>query len=898
MGTVHRSTPSPALLEGKFRPQLGAGAQIARSRLAVPAALVGPARCVAVVAPTGYGKTTLMAQWHATLAAAPSAPSAQVCVAWLNLDANDNDPPRLLKYLYGALGKCVPALATAAALEITQTAAVPVVLEELGVRLASLGRPVILFIDDAHVLANPAAVEILDWILGRAGNDLRTVVGSRQAVGGATAELRVRRQLLEIDQRALAFDAEETRDFCVSRLARHVDARSLATLRERTEGWPAAVELLTLALNDAPDPGRLIAEFTASERGVLEYLSATVFGRLPPEQRALAHGLAQFDRFCAELAVAALGGGASQSSFAELQHRQLFLIPLDAQGRWFRFHHLVADYLRRHDPRGRADIAESLTRAGQWLFEHGVVDDAIDCAVRACQWELACTWLALAAEDTAQRLGDGANLLRWVPAIPRTVLDRYPLVRLSHVFSLLFNRSAATVFERELADLEALAARMASEGTTDPQSLDALRCALPALRMMWHGLRDDAAGLRAQAEQWLVAWPDAPLHYRGDVCNVAAFGCKSEGDIEAGLRHCDAGEAAHARDGGQFGVSWSRVLRSLLLLKRGDFRGALAAAEAGLQHVQDHLYGHPEHAAYLQAVRAGVLYDFDDVAGAAQALEAHPDALEDRGSSDFLLLTYLTRARLQFEAGRAEEGFAALQLGRRLGMQRDLPRVSVTLAGEECIWLCRLGQTAAALDLARSQDFDRTMHPRYDVVADKAARVAPRLLMSVQPEMAVAQLGPALVRAMEKGFHHRRVELLILQAGALLRCGRAAEAMESWRVALELGERQGYRRVFLDDFDIVSILNHAARGQGGLRVPAWLKPAVGSSAARHDETLTRKELRILKYLETGASNREIAGSLFVSEGTLKWHLHNVYRKLGCRNRSGAVANARKRGLLG
>ena len=155
--------------------------------------------------------------------------------------------------------------------------------------------------------------------------------------------------------------------------------------------------------------------------------------------------------------------------------------------------------------------------------------------------------------------------------------------------------------------------------------------------------------------------------------------------------------------------------------------------------------------------------------------------------------------------------------------------------------------------------------------------------------MAIAQLGPALVRATEKGFHHRRVELLILHAAALLRCGRPAEALQSWRVALEVGERFGYRRVFLDDIDIVTTLSHAARGHDGIRLPAWLKASPARTVARFDEALTRKELRILKHLETGASNREIADSLFVSEGTLKWHLHNIYRKLECRNRSGAIS---------
>ncbi|HEX9208250.1 MAG TPA: LuxR C-terminal-related transcriptional regulator [Steroidobacteraceae bacterium] len=886
--------PSPSLLEGKFRPQLGAREQVARVRLAPPASLLqGPVKCVTVVAPTGYGKSTLMAQWHAALAGSHA---VGIAAAWLNLDTNDNDPARLLRYLYGALGKCVPSLAVAGALEVSQTANLSVILEELSVRLADHGQPVVLFLDDAHVITNPEAAGIFEWLLGNAGTELRCVIGSRQAVPWSTAELRVRGQLLEIDQRALAFDDEEARRFCSSRLAQALDLRALDQLLEKTEGWPAAMELLTLALNESQDPSGLIADFATTERGVLEYLSEAVFGRLPAEQRQLVHELAQFDRFCAELAAVALGTGSPHALFADLLRKQLFMIPLDRQGKWFRFHHLVGDYLRRHDPRGAAAICASLTAGGRWLFEQGMVDDGIDCAVRAQEWDLACRWLVRAAEDSAQRLGDGANLLRWIPAIPREVLDRYPLIRLSHVFSLVFNYDAKEV-ERELADLESLAGRLAADPTADRAAVDELLCALPAERMMWQGLRDDATGLRVGAEQWLARWPQARPHYRGDVLNVAAYACKTDGDIDAALDYCDRGEAAHAADHGQFGISWSRVLRALLLLKRGDFRGAIVAADSGLQHVQEHLHGHPEHAAYLQAVRAGVLYEFDEIAAATQAMEAHPDALDDRGIADFMLLTYLTRARLQFRAGRADAGLAALQLGRKLGLRQGLQRVSVTLAGEECVWLCRLGQMPAAIELARAQDFDRTMHPHHGVVADKAARVAPRLLLAEQPEMAVAQLGPALVRATEKGFQHRRVELLLLHAAALLRCGRTPEALQSWRIALELSERLGYRRVFLDDLDIVGTLNHAARGHEGIRVPPWLKASPAKTATRIDEALTRKELRILRYLETGASNREIAGSLFVSEGTLKWHLHNVYRKLGAKNRSGAVAAARRQGLL-
>ena len=890
--------PNPSLLESKFQPQLGPRTQVNRMRLAVPEALLqGSARAVSVVAPTGYGKTTLMAQWHGTLS---SEQPARVDVAWLNLDENDNDPPRLLRYLYAALGRCVPALASNAVPEISRTTNLSVILEDLSLRLAAHGRPVVLFLDDLHVISDGEAARTLEWLLRYAGTHLRFVVGSRQALGGSQAELRLRGQLIEVDQRALAFNDEEARRFCASRLAHALEPAALARLLEKTEGWPAAMELLTLALNDAPDAGRLIADFATSERGVLEYLGDAVFGRLPPAQRTLAHELGQFDRFCVDLAAAALGHRTPDVQLADLQRRHLFMIPLDRQGRWFRFHHLVREYLRRQDPRDAATIDASLVAGGHWLFDNGMVDDAIDCAVRARHWDLACRWLQSAAEDSAQRLGDGANLLRWIAAIPHEVLDRHPLIRLSHVFSMSFSlafRQNVEDFEREIARLEALAHTLSQDPAADRAVVDELLCALPLQRIMWESLHDNAAGLREGTEAWLAAWPHARARYRADMLNVAAFACKTSGDIEAGLDYCRRGESLQERDHSQFGVAWSKTIRALLFLKRGDFHAALRAAEEGLAHIRGQLHGHPEQLAYHQGVRAAVLYEFDDVAGANQALEAIPDALDDRGVADFVLLTHLTRARLQFREGRADAGLAVLQLGRRLGQRRGLPRVSVTLAGEECVWLCRLGRHGAALDLARAQDFDRTLHPQYGMTADKAARVAPRLLMAEQPEMAIAQLGPPLVRATEKGFHHRRVELLILHAAALLRAGRSAEAVQSWRLALEAGERFGYRRVFLDDMDIVTTLNHAARGQDGFRPPAWLKPVSARGISPGDEVLTRKELRILGFLESGASNREIADSLFVSEGTLKWHLHNVYRKLGCRNRSGAIAAARRQGLL-
>lgn len=863
-----------------------------RSRLPLPRELTqGSVRLVSVIAATGYGKSTLMAQWFAQA----SAETNYRC-AWLSLDENDNDPARMLRYLFGALAKVIPNMSVDLQAEIAHTISPSVLLEEWSIRLLAQDVPTLLFVDDVHFIVVPETVHLLVWLARQAGPKLRFVVGSRQSIGGGLADMRLRGQLIEIDQRTIAFNAEEARQFCDARLSQLLDIGTFGTLLQKTEGWPAAMELLTLALNDAPDMPQLIADFASSERGVFEYLGDVVFGRIPQVQRRRIHQLAQFDRICAELVGVVCQHPAPDVILADLQRRHLFLTPMDRQGHWFRFHHLVGDYLRRHAQVQSTDIAHTLTVGGQWYFKQGMIDEAIDCLVRAQNWALACDWLLKSAEDVGQRQGMGVNLLRWVPLIPKKYLDIYPQIRLSYLYCLAFKQKQKEV-EGGLDALEDLINNKSAAKKLSLAVIYDLRCAIPTQRMLSNALCDKAANLLVETEAWLAAWPDARARFQCDALNLAAFGCKTVGDIDKGLDYCARGRTIQLADLSYFSVSWNYLISGMLFLKRGTYRDAEAASHEGIAFIVEHLFNHPEHHAYHQAILAAVRYEFDDIAGATQALDACPDSLDDTSLVDFTVLKYLSIARMQFHAGQAEAGLNALRLGRKLGQRRHLTRLSVSLAGEECIWLCRLGKYTDALDLARQQGFDRSLYQDYDVIADKAARVGPRLLMNDHPDMAVAQLRPAMERATAMNFHHRRVELLVLQAVALLRCGQSDDALATWQTAIELCVRFGYRRVLLDDATLLAPLLEAARRKGKPVVPAWLHSNAPIAALPLEESLTTKELRILKQLETGASNREIADTFFVSEGTLKWHLHNIYRKLECKNRSGALAAARKRSLL-
>ena len=232
------------------------------------------------------------------------------------------------------------------------------------------------------------------------------------------------------------------------------------------------------------------------------------------------------------------------------------------------------------------------------------------------------------------------------------------------------------------------------------------------------------------------------MRLRGDALNALAWGCKSVGELDAGFAAAREAREVLTRDRSYHGLAWNAIIEAILELKRGDFAAAGASCERGLAVVQEHLSGHRQYAGYLRALLGAIAYEFDDIASAERNVELAAVHVEETGPADILILAYLTQARLQFLRRDASAGFSALRLGRQTGRRRGLRRVDVTLAAEECIWLCRNGEQKDALALATQFGFDRAVFTEPDLIADKASRVGPRLLLAVSPEMAVAQLGP------------------------------------------------------------------------------------------------------------------------------------------------------------
>ena len=365
------------LLATKLRvPRIRPGL-VARPRLVERLEEASDRELVLVSAPAGFGKSTLLAEW----VRATDRP-----VAWLSLDVDDNDPSRFWRYVSAAIGQVHPELAEpgAAMLDAADQRAVQAVVGALVNQLAEHPGELALVLDDYHVIDSPAIHDSVALLLDRLPQGMRVIVAGRSDPPLALASMRAGGQLVEVRARDLRFSPEEATALLLEAWGLDVPEQSLVALVERTEGWVTGLQLAALSLRGTSDPVRLVAGFTGSHRYVLDYLTEEVLERQPDSVRSFLLETSILERLSGPLADAVTGGSEGQRMLEALERANLFLVALDEERRWYRYHRLFADLLHvRLQERDRERVAELHGRAAAWCEEHGLVDDAVRHALAA-----------------------------------------------------------------------------------------------------------------------------------------------------------------------------------------------------------------------------------------------------------------------------------------------------------------------------------------------------------------------------------------------------------------------------------------------------------------------------------------------------------------------------------
>jgi LuxR family transcriptional regulator, maltose regulon positive regulatory protein len=855
------------LILAKLRPPEPTGDAVPRIALVtrLDEAFKAGARVFALVAPAGYGKTTLLGQWL---------PTTEARVAWLSLEPSENDPRSFLRHLVGALALAGVSI-DQRVVRGTPSGEPAGLLPTITNAIEACGGPLVIVLDDYHVIEEGAVHATVERLIRHLPRPARLVLASRQDPQLRLARLRAASVLVEVRARDLRMSEQEVAAVLGPGMTAHADPRAV---HDRTEGWPVAVRLAAIA-SSRPGSEAGAHMFPDADGFVLEYLFDEVLGGMPAGDRRFLTLTAVTDRTCGPLAARLTGDADAEGVLQRLLREGLPLERLE--GGWFRYHALLREALLAELP---ADVRQhSAARAARWFAEHGQPDRAVGLAVEAGDVDSAAGWLDEAAEDLFAR-GQYAILAGAVARLPRTLRARHPRSVVLGAWATFLTGDARAA-DALLEDVAAAAPQR------DRWRADALQAYLANRR-----------GL-----------PEAPVLARQALERIGedemlirplALGTLGEALVaDDTLGALQALEAAHdsALTSGQHGlaveVAYGLAILEVILGRR------LRALERA------------EHSRQRWRTSAGSLLPPGGLALLALGIARYEG--DERGDA---LLSLRQGHRLVEQAGlRAFSAgigdVAEISLlhgeGEREAAARGLRRVLDDAARHGYARL-RVGMLVLAARLAMVEgDVERARALVEDVPVERSALN----LTTVPPGVVHAQLWvalgdapraigvllPVVERERRAGRDARLIRALAQLAVAYAHASADHEAQHSLREAIGLAAPEGYRRAFVELPETGPLLRRARPVAPAFvddvlgRLPAG--PRVAPSASMLDP-LTDREQEVLRLLAAGLSNDEIGRALGIGAGTAKWHVHHVLEKLGVPRRTAAVRAGRELGLLG
>jgi LuxR family transcriptional regulator, maltose regulon positive regulatory protein len=891
IGEPHWRQPEPAagvpLLASKLSPPRTPRRLVARGRLVelLDAGVQG--RLTLLTGPAGSGKTVLLSSW-VTTAALPGP------AAWVSLDANDNDPARFWSYLLAALRQSgvAPRGGRLHSLGLPIGGPDRRFVLELAATLAELAGPVVVVLDDVQELTNPAVLDGLATVLRRSSASLRLVLASREEAPLPLTRLPVADRRIKVGAAELAFTADEAATLLVSHGLVLADA-DLAVVWARTEGWAAGLRLAALSLQDHPDPGGFVARFAGSSRAVADFLLEEVLGRLPEEDQAFLLHTSVVERLSGELADALTGRADGAQTLARLERTNAFVVALDEDRAWYRYHQLLTDVLHDRIQASTPRLVPELhRRAAGWYQDHGFPIEATRHALAGREWPLAA---GLLASNWQGFILDGEM------ALLGELVDQFPAEVVEADAELVTVRAARRLgagdWDGADSDL-----RLAQQVAADLPRWRRRRFAVAFATVSLYRarLRGDLDAALVAARQILPAGGDLVADADLRALALLNLGIAEfwTGALEAAGRDLRAGLAA-ARRAGRDGLVVGLLGQLAAVTGASRMGDGVRLAREALALAERRGWSQSPSAACAYLVLGGAHFEWGDLAAAARYLDL---AMACRPEPAISVTIGLTRAAMAHAKGDPAAGLAILR-----GAQQELQRLNgpYVLAASLREWETRLLAATGHLEQAQAV-LPASDEPGPPSVATLVVRAESELAAG-DPAAAVTTLRPCLDGSVPPLVPNQMLETLLLDAVARQRLGDVDGAAASVEQALQVGEPEGYRQVFWTLGEEVNtlLLRQRERGTAHPRFLAELldRPTAPAAPARSPlpvglaAPLTDRERAVLGLLDSDLSTRQIADELYVSVSVLRSDVRDIYRKLNASHRGDAVRRARHHGLL-
>jgi len=888
-----------------------------------------------VSAPAGFGKTTLISEW--VQAVCKSDP--HVATAWLTLDDGDNDRVRFLTYFISTLDQAVGietsiGKGSLSMLQSLQPPPIETILTPLINEIASIPNKILLVLDDYHLIATQPINKILSFLLENLPPQMHLVIATREDLNLPLARLRARGQLTEIRAADLRFTSSEVTEFLNQIMGLSLSVENIAALERRTEGWIAGLQLAAISIRGHDNVTSRIKSFTGSHRFVLDYLIAEVLEQQSEKVQTFLLQTSILNRLTGPLCDAVCFGNTetttgqenSQATLEILERANLFIIPLDDERRWFRYHHLFAELLHQ---RLRLVLPKQLPmlhqRASEWYQRNGFAEDAIEHLLRANLFNRAANLLEKHIDATWRR-GEHNKLRRWLIELPADLIFSRPhlcIFRAWYLFASGQQKEAESYLQvSEFAPKPITIPVTETDPNNQAQESSTNRLILrgraAAIRAFMAGFMGDAPVIIQQARQALDYLPERDLTWRSTAAVALGDGYGIKGDMNAAYQaRIEASKVC--KDAGNiyfFMVANSKL--AMTLREQGRLEETIKITRQQVQIANENGLSQSGVIGGIMAIWGEVLAELNDLEGAIHLAKNGTELTLPGGPLAALGWSHLCLLRVLFSCRDLQGMENLIQQVERIDRESNLPPwiLKQVKAWETRLWLAYGNLEVASQWVVESgvttdgKSSDQIPEINFFTLAEYIV-LTRTLIAQERPDDAIRLLQKLFEKAETGGRTSRAIEILLLQALAFQAEGDKIRALNALERALNLAEPRGFYRIFVDEGpSMAPLLYEALERDIAIDYVKRLLQAfpideseqIDSTETQNAESgyiepLSDREIEVLQLIAEGMSNAKIASRLVLSLGTVKTHARNIYGKLGVHNRTEAVARARVLGIL-
>ena len=882
-----------------------------------------------ISAPAGFGKTTLVSEWVS---------DCSIPVTWLSLDEGDNDIIRFLIYLIAALQTLPPktggtniGAGALAVLQSPQPPSAELILTTLLNDIASISDNFVLVLDDYHLIDSRPVDEALTFLIEHAPPQMHLVITTRQDPSLPLARLRVRGQLTELRAADLRFTPAEATEFLNRVMGLDLSAENITALESRTEGWIAGLQLAALSMQGQQDTASFIQAFTGSHHFVLDYLLEEVLQQQPEGVQTFLLRTSILSRLCGPLCDAVMNdtAGSGQETLEYLERANLFIVPLDNERRWYRYHHLFGDILRQRlgQRLSRAEIAEHHFRASVWYEKNGDVAEAFQHAFAAVDFRRA-AGLAESAWQGMDNRFQTAAWLGWVKKLPEDAIRIRPVLLTQMAQSFMDAGEPEASEECMQAAERCLKDSSGEIVVADEAQLKPLPALIAMTRAYNAQVQGDLSATVKYAELALQLIPASDLVRRAQATIMLEVTHWTTGDLEA-ARFALVDWMNSMRKAGNivFVVASAFALADILVVL-GRLREAVQTYQQAIQLAAEHGTDAQRITAHHYLGLALLQYEMGEDAVAAKHLQNAGEIGEQTTLVDWSYRWHIAKARFKESGGDLEAALVLLDEARRMYVKTAIPDTRPIEALKANLYL-KQGRQDKAEDWVRKRGLSADDELNY--LNEFEHLVLARMLIaeyqSQQEHSSILQAIRLIERLLKAAEAQKRngsvIEILVALALAHQVQGNLPLALASLDRAMILAEPEGYLRLFMDEGEPIQLLieklsrnrDHPLSGYAEKILAAFTQPAAAPKSANIQsksemiepegrpaktglvEPLSERELEVLKLLRTELSGPEIAGQLVISPNTFRTHTSHIFAKLGVNNRRAAVRRAEELDLF-